>query len=239
MICRIYNRFLILFVVWLFLSNVSFTQTNNEFKIRYNKLRNYIAEWQIHQLADSGALIVRLPSKQKLIQILTNNQQNKQVEQIQKQRDYENTIIIKAFLTNYNFSPVYFTYDYLSLDIIKGKLKDVFLNENLQIDSTIYLKQTYYLFADIQSPIIESTLPIVPDSIAPKVSETGSSIKTAAILIKNQYGHQLKRPFPYYVSGTNIMKYEKYVSKLNKNFLKFYQKTNRPQYILELKPYLY
>jgi len=234
-----YKHFLILFAFCLCLNYWSFAQSKNEFKVSYNKLRNYITKWQIHQLADSGALIVRLPSKQKLIQILTNNQQNQQVEWIKKQRDYENAIIIKAFLTKYQFSPVYFTYDYLSLEIIKGKVKNVFLNENLQIDSTINLKQKYYLFADIQSPIIESTLPIVPDSLAPKVSETGSSIKTAAILIKNKYGHQLKRPFPYYVSGTNILKYEKYVSKLNRNFLKFYQKTNRPQYIPELKPYLY
>ena len=57
----------------------------------------------------------------------------------------------------------------------------------------------------------------------------------AAIVIKNKYMHQLKRPFPFYVEGYESHGYDKYVAELNYNFLKFYGEENVRKVYLEMK----
>ncbi|GIV27152.1 MAG: hypothetical protein KatS3mg027_0966 [Bacteroidia bacterium] len=225
-------------IVLLFASYLN-AQNSSEIKLRYPKLRYLVSNWQIHQLKDSGALIVRLRSNQKLLQILKEKNQLQTIKQIQNETNTHNKIIMQSFKKHYNFSPVYFMYDFSTNELIKNPKAKVFLNDNLEIDTTIYLKESFYLYADIFSPVIESTLPLLPDSLAINASESGPANKTAAILIKNKYNLQLKHPFPYLINGYNILKFEKYVIKLNQKFFKFLDKNPKEHYPSQIKPYLY
>lgn len=226
-------------IILISLTNFLNAQTTSEEKLRYSKLRHFVANWQIHQLKDSGALIVRLKSNQKLLQILKEKNQQQTIKQIQNETNTHNKIILQSFKKQYNFSPVYFIYDYATTELLKNKKSKIFLNENLEIDTTITLKENFYLIADIFAPVIESKLPLLPDTVASKTSESGPANKTAAILLKNKYNLQLKHPFPYMVNGYNILKFEKYVLKLNQKLHKFLEKNPPQPSPASIKHYLY
>ncbi len=226
-------------IIIIVFTNFLNAQTSSENKLRYSKTRYLVANWQIHQLKDSGALIVRLKSNQKLLQILKEKNQQQTIKQIQNETNTHNKIILQSFKKQYNFSPVYFIYDYATTELLKNKKSKIFLNDNLEMDTTITLKENFYLIADIFAPVIESKLPLLPDTVASKTSESGPANKTAAILLKNKYNLQLKHPFPYMVNGYNILKFEKYVLKLNQKLFKFYNKNPKESYPPSVKHYLY
>lgn len=218
-----------------------YAQTNHSYKgefEHFRKRRILIANWQIHQLADSGALVVRLKSNRKAIQILLSKNQHKTAKEIEINTFYENKKIVSAFARNYHFSKLYFIYDYSSDSLLKGFRKGFFLDTNLQRSPNIEMKETFYLIAE-KGTLTESHLGLVPDSMAAKVSESGATIKEVAIVVKNKFGIQLKNPFPYYVAGTNINKYDTYVKKFNNKLIKFRQKSPKLDYPIDLKPFMY
>lgn len=204
----------------------------------FAKRRHLLANWQINQLADSGALVIRLKSKRKTIEALKKNNQPKAAKELEQAVYYENKMIARAFARHYTFSKLYFIFDYSSDTLLKGLRTGFFLDTNLNRQPAIIMSEKFYLLAE-KDVLVESTLGLVPDSLANSVTETGAPVKQVAIVIKNKYGHQLKRPFPYYVKGTNLKKYSEYVLKLNYKFQTFKYKNPRIQYPTDLKPFMY
>lgn len=211
---------------------------NKEQFEKFRTKRWMVANWQIHQLADSGALVVRLKSNKKAIDILKKENRLKSAKEIENQTYNENKIIVRAFYKHYNFSKLYFIYDYSSDSLRKGYRQGFFLDSNLQRNSNIQMKENFYLLAE-RDDVVQSSIGFVPESEAKKITETGPPVKQAAIVIKNKYGHQLKDPFPYYVKGTNLSKYDMYVQKLVKNLKKFKEKNPRIDYPDFILPFLY
>lgn len=238
---KLYHTLLILFILICYegksQSHKSTPTPYNPFE-KYAQRRHIIANWQINQLADSGVLIVRLQSHKKIIDHYLKNNQPQKAREWQQIAYLQNKYIVSAFAKYYNFSKIYFMYDYSSDSLLKNYRKGIFLDTNLNRNPDIEMKEKFYLLAE-RSEIIESSIGLVPDSIAPHISETGATIKHVAIVIKNKYGHQLKRPFPFYVKGNNLKKYKEYVIKLNKNLHQFKEKNPRIQYPIDVKPYLY
>ena len=204
----------------------------------FAKRRYLLANWQINQLADSGALIIRLKSKRKTIEALKKNNQLKAAKELEQTVYAENKMIVRAFARHYTFSKFYFIFDYSSDSLLKGFRKGFFLDTNLTRQPTITMSEKFYLIAE-QDALVESALGLIPDSLASSVTETGAPVKQVAIVIKNKYGHQLKRPFPYYVKGTKLKKYSEYVLKLNNQFQTFQSKNPRIPYPRDLKPFMY
>ncbi|MCX7728480.1 MAG: hypothetical protein N2203_03310 [Bacteroidia bacterium] len=211
---------------------------NTEQFRHFRNRRLLISNWQINQLADSGALIVRLKSNKKAIDLLKRENKLTAAKEIEKQTYQLNKLIVRAFYKHYNFSKLYFIYDYSSDSLLKGYKKGFFLDTNLNRNTDIEMKEKFYLIAE-KDKIVQSSIGFVPEHEASKVSETGAPVKDVAIVIKNKYGHQLKSPFPYYIKGQNVLKYEMYVQKLVNNFTKFKEKNPRKSYSDDIKPFLY
>lgn len=235
-------KILLFLFIFNLLFNNTFSQPTSYLKEeQYEKFfrrRILVANWQVHQLADSGALVVRLKSNKKSIELLLKNNQISQARGLQQSTFELNKKIVQAFTHHYHFSKVYFIYDYSSDSLLRGYRNGIFLDTTLQRNNAIYMNEKFYLIAE-KDFVVQSSIGFVPEEIASRVTETGAPVKQVAIVIKNKYGHQLKRPFPYYVKGTNSNKYNLYVQTLQKK-LESYRKNNpKMTYPPEIKPFLY
>ena len=73
----------------------------------------------------------------------------------------------------------------------------MFLDSMLVIDSSIVMKEKFYLLAETDN-IYNSSIGFVKEEEARAQIERGSETTVdALIVLKNKYGHQLKHPFPY------------------------------------------
>lgn len=182
---------------------------NSQFEHFY-KRRTAISKWQINQLK-SGALVVRLRNNKKLIESLRKMGK----ADLATQKEYEmmaiNKNIVLAFQKYYTFSKVYFFYSHHSDTLLNGARSGIFLDSNLVVDPSIEMKEKFYLLAE-QDDVYNSSIGYVKEDTARFVKEIGNPSKEAAMVIKNKYGHQLKDPFPFYVTnkstvnGTPIVK---------------------------------
>lgn len=236
---------------------------NAQFKNFYTR-RFAIAKWQINQLKN-GALIVRLHNNKALIDGLRKMGKADLATQKEYQMLAINKNIMMAFKKYYTFSSVYFFFSSNSDTLLKGARNGIFLDTNLTVDPAIILKEKFYLLAE-KDDVYNSSIGFVPEDTARFIKEIGNASKEASIVIKNKYGHQLKEPFPFYVTskstitGTPIVnirvgastipvtleKKERierhyiYVSNLNKNVFGFYNENKNYEVTdPEIIPFLY
>jgi len=231
----------------------------------FYKRRQEVAKWQINQLKN-GALVVRLHTNQKLIEGLKKRGESDLAAQKEHEQMAINKNIILAFTKYYTFSKVYFFFSQDSDSLLKGKRKGIFVDSNLVIDPAIEMKETFYLMAE-KDEVYNSSIGFIPEDTAKYVKETGNiSFYGASMVIKNKYGHQLKDPFPVYVSiktnisGTpvtrikvgeaminvklekkdRIERHDMYVAKLNKQLWSFYE-ANKDYKVEDpyIQPFLY
>ncbi|MES2679391.1 MAG: hypothetical protein V4635_05870 [Bacteroidota bacterium] len=162
---------------------------------RFNKRRAAIGAWQINQLKE-GALVVRLRTNNLLINQLLKEGDTILAREKQIETAGINLNTIKAYTYNYNFSKVYFIYSGSSDSLMNGVRKNIFLDTNLQVDPAIVMNESFYLLAE-RDQAYNSTIGFVKEDSARLVKEEGYGVKEMAVVVKNKYGHQLKRPFPY------------------------------------------
>ncbi len=229
-----YIRKLVVIVVLFQLNSISAQNENTSYKNSeqfkdFGKKSIQIAYEQITGLKN-GALLVRLQTSERKISALKNmgktpkekEQALYEATQVELQQIKENKQIIRAFLQEFKFCPVYFFYAHSSDSIIKKKFKNIFLDTNLTVDPNIYLKETYFLFAE-KDAVYNSSIGFPDDEQAAKITESGDIIKHVAIVVKDKFFHQLKDPFPFYVKGYDLTKYNLYIEKLNTKISSFYQ----------------
>lgn len=238
-------------------------KNKEQFKDFY-KRRNAIGKWQINQLKN-GALCVRLHTNKTLIDGLKKMGK----ADLAAQKEYEmmaiNKNIVLAFTKYYTFSKVYFFLSHHSDTLLKGARSGIFVDTNLVMDPTIEMKENFYLLAE-SDDVYNSSIGFIPEAEAKSMKETGNASKEAAMVIKNKYGHQLKDPFPFYITnkstitgtryvnvliGTRTVPVElekkqrverhyAYVAKLNKHFFTFYtENKDHEVHDAEIKPFLY
>lgn len=170
---------------------------------KFYKRRKAVGAWQIHQLKE-GALIVRLKTRSLLIKSLLANNDKDMAEQVKLETKAINLTIVRAYLKNYNFSKIYFIYSNSSDSLNKGIRENIFLDSTLNIDPLIKMKEKFYLLAETDN-LYNSSIGFVKEDTARFVSEGGSVVMTDfPIVIKNKYGHQLKKPFPF-SSGVRLI----------------------------------
>lgn len=163
---------------------------------KFYKRRKMIGAWQINQLKD-GALIVKLKANTILINALEKKGDTKLAAEKRLETAGVNVNIMRAFLKNYNFSKVYFIYSQLADTLLKGARENIFLDTNLLVDPKIVMTEKFYLLAE-NDRIYNSTIGFIPEDSARVVTEKGSPTTSEEFMvIKNKYGHQLKKPFPY------------------------------------------
>lgn len=176
----------------------------------FQKRRNAVAKWQINQLKN-GALVVRLRTNQKLIDGLRKMGKADLATQKQYEQMAINKNIVMAFTKFYTFSKVYFFYGNMSDTLLKGARSGIFLDTNLVVDPSIEMKENFYLLAE-NDDVYNSSIGFVKADTASFLKETGNAAKEAAMVIKNKYGHQLKDPFPFFVTNKSTVIGAKYVT---------------------------
>ncbi len=170
---------------------------------KFYKRRKIIGAWQINQLRE-GALVVRLKTKSLLINSLMKAGDIVGAEQVKLEMKATNLCVMRAYYRNYNFSKLYFIYSNSSDSLQNGIRENIFLDSSLAIDSRIKMQEKFYLIAETDN-LYNSSIGFVKEDTAKFVTEGGSPTLTDfPIVIKNKFGHQLKRPFPYW-SGVRII----------------------------------
>ena len=196
-------------VVFIFITRFCFSQDEGvkppvikEYKgdssyANFNNLRFDVAKAQIN-LLKHGALLVRLKTNINTITKLKAAGNIDLATQVERETNLRNKIIIASYLQEFTFCPVYFFYSNYSDSVKNKNIKGIFLNSNLEIDPTIECKASFYLIADYGGKIYNSSLGIVPESVASRSNERGDPVREVAISIKNRYFIQLHNPFPYF-----------------------------------------
>lgn len=208
------NRIL---VVLLFLLNFSFFQAFSQIEEKpgekdykdpeqfdkFYKRRKLVAAWQINQLK-KGALVVKLKTNKYLLDALNKDGNTLLAEQKRMENLAMNLNISRAYRKNYNFSKLYFIYSNYGDSLLNGKRSGIFLDSTLAIDPSIVMTDTFYILSESDG-LYNSSIGFVPEDSARKVIEQGSpTLSNVPIVLKNKYGHQLKRPFPYYAKNDLI-----------------------------------
>jgi hypothetical protein len=161
----------------------------------YRRRRN-IASWQIAQLKE-GALVVRLKTNHLLVDALMKQGRTRQAEEKRIETMVANRNTMRAYMEHYTFSKVYFIYSQSSDSLLKGTRSNIFLDTTLRVDPSIVMTEKFYLLAE-RDYAYNSSIGFVPEDSAMLVREQGNAVREMAVILKNKYGHQLKRPFPYY-----------------------------------------
>lgn len=202
------NIFLLLVFNYLFIfpqsSNLNITDYKEAKQFeKYNIRRNIISSWQINQLKQ-GAIVVRLKTNKKLIELLLKQGNNELALQKQLEQFAINKNTMAAFKDNLNFCKLYFINSNSSDSLLKGFRTGIFLDSALKIDASIIMDEKFYLIAE-RDYAYNSSIGFVTEDSAKYMIEKGNPVREMSIVIKNKYGHQLKKPFPYLIKEKNFM----------------------------------
>ena len=232
---RIILSFFILFTTSLFAQDEGVKSPDyNDYKSdssfkNFNALRFKVAYAQIN-LLKKGALLVRLKTNHRAITQLKTSGNIDLATNLEKETELANKIIMSAYRKEFTFCPVYFFYSESSDSIRKNNLSGIFVDTTLQINSSITCNSSFFLIAE-EGALYNSSLGLVPESLARKATEKGNYSRDASIIIKNKYFIQLHKPFPYFQIKAGIT----VNSKINQDgfyadiadVLKLYRKVSR------------
>ena len=136
----------------------------------------------------------------------------KKVEQEQKEQNLE---IVRAFKKQFDFCKIYFISNKNTAEVKENGFKNIFLNDNLEIDKNIVAKENKFYVAEFG--IIdqqEKGNPVISDA------------EIHALIIKDENFKQLHTPFPFYVNINDFMaerKVEEVIWLMNKNLHSYYK----------------
>lgn len=205
--------------------------------IHFSKLSGPVAKAQIVALKN-GALLVRLKTNANAIQRLKQAGNIDLATQVERETFLNNKAIVRAYLKEFTFCPVYFFYSTYSDSVKQQKLTGIFLDSNLVQSSSIVCNSSFYLIAE-QGSVYNSSLGFVPLSKASTAKENGTASKEVAIVVKNRFFIQLHDPFPFYQNGYAIKKFSTYVRKFNASLMNFYTKNQNFQSGPEVQNFVY
>lgn len=182
----------------------------------------YNKDVALRQISDlkEGALIVRLKTNDKSVAAYRNNGKPEIADRIEEERARQNLKIISAFRNYFDFSRVYFIYASSTNDFLKGK-RDVFLNDSLQPDKKIKLKEDYYLFAEYGVLIANMQQDGSRGSGTRWTEESANPSSNSALFITDTTLAQLQEPFPF-AQVVLLENYHKAVDRLNSALHRFY-----------------
>jgi hypothetical protein len=171
---------------------------------KFRKRRTTIANWQINELKNNGAVVVRLKTNKKLIDELIAQGKMDLATEKEKEQYVINANTYAAYRDYFKFCKVYFILSNSSDSLLNGARTGIFLDSTLKIDPSITMNEKFYLLAE-RDYGYNSSIGFVAEDTARKVVEGGNPVKEMAVVLKNKYGHQLKAPFPYSVKEKNFM----------------------------------
>jgi hypothetical protein len=191
-----------------FWASVSFAQ--------YNRT---VAYQQIKDLKN-GALVVRLKTNDKSVLAYRQSGRNDIAERMIADRETQNKKIIHSFRSFFDFCPVYFILTKNTNDLKLGN-HQIFLNDTLALDTSIYLKENFYLLAEYGNVMANERVDEYRYKGVYTTQESSSVVGQSALVMLDTANTQLKEPFPFYET-VYLENYNKAVEKFNRDLHKFY-----------------
>jgi hypothetical protein len=189
----------------------------------FARYRDDVAKAQVNALKNGGALLVRLKTNINTISKLKAAGKVDLATQIERETFLDNKMIMRAYMQNFRFCPVYFFYSNVSDSVKHQKLSGILLDTNLTVNPAVVCNASFYLVAE-QGTLYSSSLGLLTEAEAAKAIERGTGFKDFAIIVKNRYYIQLHEPFPYFQKGYKVKLYPQYVKKFNDRLQSFYSK---------------
>lgn len=209
---------ILLFIVLMLGSNV-FAQRDD---IVLTKEKKEFAFNSIKELKD-GALVVRLKTNHRKIEIIERNLNNPNLTKAQrkrqeailegtlKTRDEFNEAIANMFLDSFTFCPVYVMYDTCSSALNRGVREGLFLGKDNKVDPTIKINET--------------------DIFIVNYKKSGAEFPFDVLRVR-KLKEKLEDPFPYYIAlraswinQVNTPRASRAVQQLNRKFYSFYKRS--------------
>jgi len=216
-------------LIFLLLPLISFPQKKE--KINYRKKDKIDAANHITQLR-KGVLLVRLSQKNNTINAMRKAGKTELADKTVHDNWLRNKEIIAAFRGYFDFCPVYFFYSEYSTSVSKNLLTNVvFLNENLEADSSIKVSNSIIYVAEFASTESDTKhyakSEYFDEGEKKSTNYGGSELTFTALIIKDQKFKQLRKPFPYYVREFKELPIERSVKntviKMDQKLSQFYE----------------
>lgn len=192
----------------------------------------YAATEQIKALR-TGALVVRLKTNDKSIEAYRRSGRDELADKIIAERETQNLKIAEAFKYYFTFCKVYFIYAKNTDALVKGD-QNIFLNEKLQPDTTIKLKENFYLIAEYGSFTSNERTDEYRYNGVYNTEPSNSTASTSSLVILDTTLTQLREPFPFYVP-VYLNGFNKGASQLSLNLEKFYTTAMYKEKVKEIK----
>ena len=162
-----------------------------------------------------GALVVRLNFKPKALNALQQMGNTIKADRLRLAQREENLAIMRAFKEGFHFCPVYFIRLDSAVAFQKGQQGNYFLDNNLIVDTTIRMKEKFFLFAEYG--MLETSLSA--DKTQPGQETVRRGLMADALIIRDKNLELLPRPFPFYI---HFGDWKERVRKLEKRLQRFY-----------------
>lgn len=195
-----------------------------EYSNKYRKWKKQYSEDCIINLKD-GALLVSLSTRNTAIKLYRENGQEYVADRMEQEQFEENQAIMKGFLKHFNFCPVYFFYLDDAAQVRTGNTRGIFLNDHLKRDSTITLKQDFFMIAGY-GPLEAESYVIPGDTTKPKEYVNPNALDRV-LVVKDSSFMQMIEPFPHYVLAVMEKYYEKQIKQLNERFHNYYNRVTK------------
>jgi hypothetical protein len=191
---------------------------NTEFKLKQKNFLNFfneeispltavqyndedLADYYISSLRNGGALIVLLNLDKKKIDLYRNSGNTKLADELEEKLNFENKMYARSFLDPkvFDFCKVYLTDAKNRGLVLNGTSEAIFLNQNLEIDSSIIFEQDFVLFAR-KGQVFETQL-ADPFNTKKKVVSSNPVVQDAMVIYDTGNVHLLD-PFPFFIRAS-------------------------------------
>lgn len=180
-----------------------------------------IASQQIKDLK-GGAIVVRLKTNDRSIDAYRKSGRNELANKLTEANAKQNQKLVDAFRGFFDYCKVYFIYAKNTNALLLGN-QNIFLNDTLALDTTIKMKEKYFLIAEYG---LITTNELTDEYHYRSMNHTepsSTSASTNVIFISDTSLKQLKEPFPFY-QQTYLDNYNKAVDNLSRALHKAYYK---------------
>lgn len=156
------------------------------------------ADYYIHALKEEGALIILLNLDMRKIDLYRNAGNTQLADKLEAELKLENQSYAVSFLDKkiFDFCPIYVTEAKNMSAILSGQRYGIFLNTNLEVDSSISLKEDYLLFAR-KGQVFETQS--ISTNHWKRQAITSNPVIQEAFVLYDAENIQLMPPFPFYV----------------------------------------
>jgi hypothetical protein len=174
------------------------------------RIRRQRGKSQIRDLK-SGTLLVRLKADEKRIEAFEKKGDFAKAEKVRKFRRDCNLRVVQAFAGNYKYSKTLFFISYDSEKVKNGQFDGIFVNDSLEVDTSIILdtKKAWFIgeFDVIEADTAKHRESTYWNPNTKRLEYTywssSSNFSRRALIVRDKNFIQLRRPFPYYVSSEN------------------------------------